>query len=163
MDRFLITVLASLLPAVATPAWAQSTSTSANLSIAITGPISTSSCPDDDGSGGLAGHSKFPSLLSGYSVTVRSLGCQVAGVDYHVGVSSTQTLSDPTTASLPTGCSYGSGTVSCDSGFNGGTLSGYDFSLHGTKLSVSANNATITENKFGGITGNPCSDPNVRI
>ena len=53
----------------------------------------------------------------------------VAGVDYPVGIPSGTVLKDPTTAALPSGCSYSSNVVTC-SGSGNLTVDGYDFGLH---------------------------------
>lgn len=70
----------------------------------------------------------------------------VAGVNYAVGVSSSITLADPTTAP-PTGCTYASSFLTCTgANFN---LSGFDFTLHNTNLNINASgNCTIANNKF---------------
>ncbi len=54
---------------------------------------------------------------------------RVAGVDYPVGIPSATVLKDPSTATLPAGCSYSSNTVTCNS-TGSLTINGYDFSLH---------------------------------
>lgn len=53
----------------------------------------------------------------------------VAGVDYAVGIPAATTLKDPTTDALPSGCTYASNTVTCNSSGNL-TVDGYDFGLH---------------------------------
>lgn len=75
----------------------------------------------------------------------------VPGVDYPVGYDTTLSLSDPTSAGLPSGCSFGGSTVTCST--TGGTLNGYDFSLHGTSLTVSGASWTISNNKFACVSG----------
>jgi hypothetical protein len=127
---------------------------------------SSSSCPDNDGSSGSSGGTaNYPSLLSGYAAAINGtlgLGCKVAGVDYYVGVPQGLTLLDPTTASLPSGCTYdGSQYVTC-SGANI-TISGYDFSLHTPTLLVGtvSGTLTVTNNKFA--FGANCTDPVVNV
>jgi hypothetical protein len=70
----------------------------------------------------------------------------VAGVDYPIGYDTTLSLKDPTTASLPSGCTFSGSTVTCAG--SGGMLNGYDFSLHSTKLAVTASGWTVSNNKF---------------
>jgi hypothetical protein len=109
-----------------------------------------------DGCSGVpAGAPQFPHLLDGYAVRP---SWNVAGVDYAVGVPDGTVLKDPTTDSLPSGCSFSSSTVTC-SGDNI-ILQGYDFSLHSTNLSFSGSNNTITENNFGGTV---CNAPQIRL
>jgi hypothetical protein len=105
---------------------------------------STSSCPEgnayaDGCSGAPAGgnvqHSGFftgYALQSGQSAYATRPPWNVAGVDYAVGIPAATIqagLKDPSTAALPTGCSYASGAVTCQSVANV-TFNGYDFSLH---------------------------------
>ena len=126
---------------------------------------SAPSCPESDGSAGATGDSaQYPTLLTGlfnvtYPATIKSqLGCLVAGVDYAVGLTSAQisALQDPTTAGLPSGCSYSSNKVTCSSN---ATISGFDFSLHnGLQLVLSgAHTFIVTANKFG--VGSNCLAP----
>jgi hypothetical protein len=123
-----------------------------------------SGCPDDDGSSGAsAGPPQYPNLLSGYTRTAHELGCQIAGVDYHVGVPSNQTLADPTMGGLPAGCSYdGNGSVSC-SITGSATIQGFDFSLHsGIRLYLTGHRTgtiTITRNNFAAAPR--CLDPSI--
>src|SRR5260221_8088202 len=128
-----------------------------------------SSCPDNDGSGSPStGTPQYASVAalkaSGtYSAQINtgtnSLGCLVAGVDYHVGLSTAQTLLDPTLGGLPAGCAYASNKVTCSG--NSITYQGWDHTLHnGIALSVAGSNNTITQNKLGGG-GSNCSNPPV--
>jgi hypothetical protein len=99
----------------------------------------------DGCSGAPLGTPKNPSLLSGYSMRPP---WAVASVDYHVGVPSGTALKDPTTAALPTGCSFSGSSVTC-SGNAPIVLDGYDFSLHnGTTLSIEAANITVQNSLF---------------
>lgn len=121
--------------------------------------FSPGSAGADGCSGALAGSPQYPTLLATYGVN-RS-PWNVAGVNYAVGAPG-GTFFDPSTASLPAGCSYSSSIVSC-SGSNI-TVMGYDFSLHGgIKLSVTGGSAglTVTRNKFA-LAPN-CSDPVVNL
>jgi hypothetical protein len=134
------------------------------LSLAASAP--PSSCPDDDGSAGASpGTANYPTLLTGgnflgvtYAARINGphgLGCKVAGVDYVVGVPPGTTLADPTTASLPSGCTYdGSQYVHCS---GSGTISAYDFSLHTPTLLTTSGTWTVTDNKFA--LGANCVDP----
>jgi hypothetical protein len=71
----------------------------------------------------------------------------VAGVDYGVGVPTGTSLQDVRSASLPTGCTYASPTVTCASGTP--TLNAMDFSLgNGTRLRVTGGSVTVTNSKF---------------
>lgn len=70
----------------------------------------------------------------------------VPGVDYPVGYDITLALKDPTSAGLPSGCTFSSPTVTCAG--SGGVLNGYDFTLHNTHLTISANGWTISNNSF---------------
>jgi hypothetical protein len=81
----------------------------------------------------------------------------VAGVDYAVGIAPGTILDDPTTAKLPSGCSFSGTLVSCSTGDI--IVSGYDFSLHGgiRLVTNSATNVYITNNKFS-LSPN-CTDP----
>jgi hypothetical protein len=101
-----------------------------------------------------AGAANAPNLLSSYT---NRPNWAVAGVDYHVGVPAGVALQDPTSAALPAGCAYASGTVTC----NGSNiqLSGYDFAAHGTQLVLNGG-GTISGNSFA-MTG--CQDPLVNI
>jgi hypothetical protein len=73
----------------------------------------------------------------------------VPGVDYPVGLDTTLTLSDPTTAGLPSGCSFSSPTVTCSSGTP--VLNGFDFTLHNTRLVVTGGTFTVSNSKFACI------------
>lgn len=68
------------------------------------------------------------------------------GVDYPVGYDTTLTLKDPTTASLPSGCTFLSPVVTCAG--SGGTINGYDFTLHNTRLAITASGWTVSNNNF---------------
>jgi len=81
--------------------------------------------------GASAGTPQYPNLLSAYAVRP---AWNVAGVDYAVGVPAGLVLKDPTTDSLPGGCSYNSGTKGVSCSGNNITLQGYDFALHSTSL-----------------------------
>lgn len=70
----------------------------------------------------------------------------VAGVDYPVGLDTTLTLADPTTAGLPSGATFSGSTVTLAG--SGGVFNGYDFTLHNTKLNVTVSGWTITNNSF---------------
>ncbi len=125
---------------------------------------STGACPDDDGAtGATAGAANYPTLVSAgnYKAAINGahgLGCKVAGVDYYVGVPQGLALKDPTTAALPTGCKYdGKQYVNCSGAV---TISGYDFSLHGTLLTGSGN-TTVTNDKFA--FGANCKDPVINV
>jgi hypothetical protein len=110
----------------------------------------------DGCSGAAAGAPQFPHLLDGYAVRP---SWHVAGVDYAVGVPDGTVLKDPTTDSLPSGCSFSGSTVTCSG--NDIVLQEYDFSLHSTKLLFSSgSNNTITKNNFGGTL---CVDPPIRL
>jgi hypothetical protein len=90
------------------------------------------------------GSPQLSTILSGYAARPP---WNVAGVDYHVGVPTNTVLSDPTIATLPSGCSFSSPTVTCSSGTP--TLTALDFSLHnGTTLSVTGGSPTISNSKF---------------
>ena len=67
-------------------------------------------------------------------------------MDYPVGYDTTLTLKDPTSAGLPSGCTFSSPTVTCAG--SGGILNGYDFTLHNTHLTISANGWTVSNNSF---------------
>jgi hypothetical protein len=97
-----------------------------------------------------SGAPNVPDLLSNY--TTRP-SWQVAGVDYHVGAPDGTTLQDPTTAALPSGCSYASNTVTCNG--NDINLSGYNFAQHGTQLVVNGS-GTVSGNTFAMTS---CADP----
>lgn len=124
------------------------------------------SCPDDDGSSGASpGAANYPTLLTGgnpagttYAATINGthgLGCKVAGVDYQVGLPSGTTLSDPRSATLPSGCSYdGSKYVHCT---GSGTITGLDFSLGAPTLLTTSGTWTVTANNF--TFGADCTDP----
>jgi hypothetical protein len=95
----------------------------------------------------------YPKLLDGYA---KRPPWNVAGVDYHVGLGAGTPLKDPSTATLPSGCSYSAPTVSCSG--KGITLAGFDFSLHGgMKLVMNGAGDTITGNNFA--LAPSCSDP----
>jgi len=113
----------------------------------------------DGCTGAPAGSAQYPSLLSSYGSNRPARN--VPGVDYFVGVPAGSLL-DPSTAGLPSGCSFSSSTVTCSG--NNITVSGFDFSLHnGMKLIVNgaATGLTISGNKFA-LAPN-CSDPVVNI
>lgn len=93
-----------------------------------------------------SGTAQLPTLFASY--THGRPPWKVAGVDYYVGLPSGTTLQDPTTATLPAGCSYGSHVVTCSTA--GATLDKFDFTLHGgIGLSVNADNISVTNSKFG--------------
>lgn len=133
--------------------------------------ITAGACPDDDGSvNAPVGIANYPTLISAgnpyannapYKAAINGvggLGCKVAGVDYHVGVPN-MTLLDPTTAVLPKGCALqtAKGTTPSYVNCNGNvTVSGYDFSLHGTLLTGNGT-GVVTNNKFS--FGPNCTDP----
>ena len=74
----------------------------------------------------------------------------VPGVDYAVGINPGVTLQDPTTISI-SGVSVNSGThtVTVNTGANGATISGIDFSLdNGWQVVISASNITLTDCYF---------------
>ncbi len=85
----------------------------------------------------------------------------VAGVDYHVGVPVGIALRNPATDTLPDGCSYKAGLVTCSK--DNAVISGYDFSLHEVQLYIpgGVSGTIITNNKFG--IGAACKDPLVDI
>ncbi len=121
---------------------------SAYFTVATTNPVTgclKGSAYADGCSGAAAGSPQLPTILQGYATRPP---WNVAGVDYPVGVPAGTSLKDPTTAALPTGCSFSGSTVTC-SGSTPITLNGYDFSLHnGTTLSISAANITVQNSKF---------------
>src|SRR5208283_804125 len=99
----------------------------------------------DGCSGAAAGSPQLPTILEGYATRPP---WNVAGVDYPVGVPAGTSLKDPTTAALPTGCSFSGSTVTC-SGSTPITLNGYDFSLrNGTTLHITASNITVKNSHF---------------
>lgn len=86
-----------------------------------------------------------PNLLNSYGANRPPWN--VAGVDYHVGIPVGTTLADPTTAGLPTGCTFSGTTVTCASGTP--TVNAMDFSLHnGTTLSITGGTVTVSNSKF---------------
>jgi hypothetical protein len=85
-----------------------------------------------------------------------STAWNVPGVDYPVGYDTTLNLQDPTIAALPSDCTSSSSTVTCSG--SGGTLNGYDFSLHNTNLVISASGWTISNNKFNCSASNSALD-----
>lgn len=101
------------------------------------------------GAGGGTGGVITPSvyqLTPHNALATIGINWSVAGVDYPVGYDTTLSLADPTTAGLPSGCTFSGSTVTCAG--SGGTLNGYDFSLHITRLNITAAGWTITNNKF---------------
>lgn len=95
---------------------------------------------------------QHPTFFSGYAVRPP---WQVAGVDYCVGLPSAYagSLKDPTTATLPSGCTYNSGThyVTCTTASV--TVSEFDFSLHnGIGLVLEGASISVTYNNFVGGT-----------
>ena len=90
--------------------------------------------PTDGCSGAVASNTQYANFFtsraaqSGQSYTTRP-PWNVAGVDYPVGIPSATVLKDPSTASLPTGCTYSSNVVTCN-GSGNLTINGYDFGLH---------------------------------
>jgi len=102
----------------------------------------TTSCPANDGSAGAPNATiQMPTLLNGYSTTIKTrLGCNVAGVNYAVGYPTSTSLQDPAGGGLPSGVAYTTnthcgGTVNMPcltfSGSSAITLNGWDLSLHG--------------------------------
>lgn len=126
------------------------TASATSPSTAFTG---TSSCPDNDGSSGApAGTPQLPTLLSGYAAAINGahgLGCQVAAVDYHVGLPSTTTLVVPTSGNLPAGATISGNAVSINS--NNVTFQGFD--MTGKSLSGSGRSGTIIQNNKFQATG----------
>lgn len=149
MIRILFWLLGTLLITSASPA-----------SAFVRGALTTAAqtCPANDGSSGApSGTIQYPSLLSGYAVTIHSLGCNVAGVDYYVGLPSSQSLTDWET--IGNGCitvvlpgggghAFGQVTVSC----NSTTINGVDFSLHGGSILTfsSVTGGVVSNSNFGG-------------
>lgn len=89
---------------------------------------------------------QITSVLSGYAARPP---WNVAGMDYAVGVPTATTLQDPTTASLPSGAAYNSGTHTVTVSGSNVTLNGFDFSLHNqTLLVVTGANDIIENSKF---------------
>jgi hypothetical protein len=68
------------------------------------------------------------------------------GIDYPVGYDTRLSLGDPTTGRLPSGCSFAGHTVTCAG--NGGTLSGWNFGAHSTRLLISASGWIVSNNLF---------------
>lgn len=97
--------------------------------------------------GAAAGTAQFPTLFTGLieqAYPVRP-PLNVAGVDYQVGVPTGTALKDPTTASLPSGCTFSGTTVTCSSGSP--TLNGFDFGLHnGTLLHITGGSNIVVQN-----------------
>jgi hypothetical protein len=129
-------------------------------SIASTSPAT--SCPygssySDGCTGAYAGTPQYPNLLAGYAIRP---AWNVAGVDYAVGLPEGTVLSDPTTASLPAGCTYSAVNLRVTCNGNNITVQGYDFSLHSTKLNVTGAGNLVTKNKFGGAL---CTDPTIAV
>lgn len=116
------------------------------------------SCPDDDGSAGApVGTIQHPALLSGYAAAINGahgLGCQVAGVDYHVGLPSTTSLVVPTSGNLPAGASISGNNVTINS--NNVTLQGFDFT--GKAVFGSGRSGTVIQNNKFQATGS-CLTP----
>ncbi len=124
-------------------------------SSAASGPDGASASPYPDGlANAPCGTPQFPNLLGAYPTRPP---WHVAGVDYYAGLPCGTTLADPSTAPLPTGCTYAASTVSCSG--DGITIRGFDFSLHGgMQVSFSmGNDFTVTSNRFG--IGNTCLSP----
>jgi hypothetical protein len=115
-------------------------------------------CPDSDGAtGASAGVPQFPSLLSGYTATINGaggLGCQVAGVDYHVGLPSGASLVVPTSGNLPAGASISGNVVTI--GSNNVTFQGFD--MTGKGLQASGVSGTIIQNNKFQVTST-CQEP----
>jgi len=115
---------------------------------------------DDDGCAGADREPpQYPKMLERYGN--KRPPFNVAGVDYHVGVSASVTLRDPATETLPAGCNYKASLVTCTK--DNTIISGYDFSLHdGVQLYAAGVSGTIiTNNKFG--IGSTCKDPLIDI
>lgn len=113
-------------------------------------------CPANDGTSGAPSATiQHPSLLAGYATTITSkLGCNVAGVNYAVGYPASTTLSDPSTATLPSGASYANNVVTVNSA-SLVTLNAFDFSLHGgiQLLVIGTGGVTVTDSNFGFAAG----------
>lgn len=77
---------------------------------------------------------------------------KVAGVDYAVGYATGTSFKDPSSAGLPTGCTYASNVVTCGSSAASPTFDSYDFSLHnGISLDILSGvtgTVTLTNNYF---------------
>ncbi len=116
---------------------------------------SPSACPANDGSAGApSGSPQQPNLLNGYTTTIRSLGCQVAGVDYAVGYGSTS-LTDWRTLS-GTGITVNTTTGQVSYASNSScSVNGVDFSLDGgASVNLTCANPTVTNSKF--LCGSRC-------
>lgn len=136
---------ASLLALVAASAHANTVTTPFTITV---NAGSVSACPDDDGSAGATpGAANLPAALAAYKDvnTIHARGCKVAGVDFHVGLSSAIALRAPTSTNLPKGCSLGGNVVSCLNDANP-VFSGYD--MTGKQLDVSGANVTISGNRW---------------
>ena len=94
-----------------------------------------------------AGAAQMPTLLSGYAVRPT---WNVAGVDYHVGVTAGTVLKDPSTINMA-GVSVDRNSHIITVTGNNVTLDGYDFSLTGgwqLTIAGSATNTTISNDNF---------------
>ena len=110
------------------------------IGVGASGTASSTTCPQgsaySDGCSGapVGGNVQYPNFFtsrapqSGQTYATRP-PWNVAGVDYPVGIPSATVLQDPSTATLPSGCSYSSNIVTCN-GSGNLTINGYDFSLH---------------------------------
>lgn len=116
--------------------------TCCSLSASAQSFIAFNSCPNGfafpDGCQGspIGGNVQHPTFFTGYANQagqsyVTRPPWNVAGVDYPVGIPASKigSLKDPTTASLPAGCSYSSvaSTVTCSGAQGGLTIDGWDF------------------------------------
>lgn len=116
-------------------------------------PQAVTSCPANDGSSGApVATIQYPTLLNSYAATIHALGCNVAGVDYAVGVPTAASLTDWRTLS-GTGITVNTGTkIVTITGQTGATIANVDFSLaNGAILNVvSSPNLTVNNCNFGG-------------
>ena len=114
-------------------------------------------CSQDGSSEAPAGEPQHPDLLKVYGTRPP---CEVAGVDYHVGIAAGTRLKDPSVEPWGGTLLYApkQHAVRC-TGPGDGVIDGYDFSLHDglAVLNVSCSKLTIRNSKF--LVGANCIEP----
>ena len=118
----------------------------ASETVSVTASSSTTTQYADGSASASSGTPELPNLFSGYSVRPP---WEVAGVDYHVGVPSNQTLLQPTAANLPAGTTLDGQLILVTA--NNVTINGFDFSGnggYGIYIEAGVTGTRITNNLF---------------
>lgn len=126
--------------------------------VTVSCPFAAAGYPDGCAAA-TSGTPQLPTLLKPYGG--HRPPWNVAGVDYAVGIPSGTVLKDPTTNTLPGGCSYTAPNVICSSGSP--VFNGWDFSLHGGLQLVCETSGTVTATNSNFAVGSNGTDMIVSV